>query len=115
MERYPGSLTYAKDLVQTKTKSGGEHVTGVEIRTLRNQMGMTQAQFGSLVNAHFVTVSKWESGDAMPDSYQLGMLQRFARIEQEKRKQMGIEVKNALVAAGVIAALFILLAAAAER
>lgn len=89
-------------------------MTGAQIKTLRNQMGMTQAQFGSLVNAHFVTVSKWESGDATPDSYQLGMLERFSRIEQEKRKQMGDAVKNALVAAGVIAALFLLLAAAAE-
>lgn len=76
---------------------------------------MTQAQFGSLVNAHFVTVSKWESGDATPDSYQLGMLQRFSAIKQAELKQKGIEAKNALVAAGVIAALFLLLAAAAQR
>lgn len=90
-------------------------MTRAEIRQLRNQMGMTQSQFGSLVNAHFVTVSKWESGDAIPDSYQLGMLQRFAVIKQAELKQKGIEAKNALVAAGVIAALFLLLEAAAQR
>ena len=90
-------------------------MTGLEIRELRKQMGLSQAQLGSLVNAHFVTVSKWEAGDASPDSYQLGMLQRFAAIEQGKRKQMGNDAKNALVAAGVIAALFLLLAAAARE
>ena len=86
-------------------------MNGQAIRQIRNQMGMNQAQFGSLVNAHFVTVSKWENDEASPDSYQLGMLQRFAAIEQEKRKQMGTEAKDALVVAGVIAALFLLLSA----
>ena len=86
-------------------------MNGQAIRQLRNQMGMNQAQFGSLVNAHFVTVSKWENDESSPDSYQLGMIKRFAEIEQEKRKQKGTEAKDALIVAGVIAALFILLAA----
>lgn len=75
-------------------------------------MGMNQTQFGSLVNAHFVTVSKWENGEATPDSYQLGMLQRFAAIENNRRQQLGNQAKQALIVAGVIAALFLLLAAA---
>lgn len=82
-------------------------MTAHEIRQLRRDLGMTQAEFGSVVNAHFVTVSKWESGDAQPDHYQLGMLQRFAQVQE--RKKIGDMAKGALVTAGVIAALLLIL------
>lgn len=87
-------------------------MNGAQIRQLRTEMRMNQTQFGSLVNAHFVTVSKWENGDASPDPYQLGMLQKFAAIQNQRRRELGEQAKQALIVAGVIAALFLLLAAA---
>lgn len=82
-------------------------MTGAEIKQLRQDLGMTQAEFGRLVNAHFVTVSKWESSAARPDPYQQGLLDRFAQIQE--RKKIGDMAKGALITAGVIAALLLIL------
>lgn len=85
-------------------------MTGEQIRHLRKDLGMTQAELGAVVNAHFVTVSKWEKGEAQPDHYQQGMLERFARVQE--RKKVGDMAKAALITAGVIAALVLILKAA---
>lgn len=87
-------------------------MTGTEIKRLRQDLGMTQTEFGSVVNAHFVTVSKWESGETSPDPYQQGMLQRFAQVQE--RKKVGDMAKGALITAGVIGALLLLLNAAKD-
>ncbi len=41
-------------------------LTGAEIRFLRMEMGMTQAEFGELVDRGRLTVAKWERGAVAP-------------------------------------------------
>jgi transcriptional regulator with XRE-family HTH domain len=87
-------------------------MTGQQIRKLREDMGLTQAQFGALLNAHLVTVSRWENdlNPVKPDLYQAAMIDEFAQIQE--RKKVGDMVKTALIGAGIAAALFLVLKAA---
>lgn len=92
-------------------------MTGAEIERVRKELGLTQAQFGSLLGAHAVTVSRWESDLLHPTPYQLGLLQRFHRATirtRGKGRRMGDEIAVALVTAGAIAAVYLLLRRAFE-
>ena len=83
---------------------------GQDILAIRKSLGLNQTEFGQLLNAHFVTVSRWEKGTLEPNAYQEAMLNEFeAAIRKEK---FGKLVKNALIGAGVAAAIFLLLKAA---
>lgn len=37
-------------------------MTGNELRAIRRKLGLSQTEFGELIGAHFVTVSRWETG-----------------------------------------------------
>jgi putative transcriptional regulator len=80
---------------------------GSEIRSIRRLLGLNQAQFGQLMGVHAITVSKWEGGITSPTDYQVAFLSQY-RVAA-KDKQVRDELKNVLVAAGVIAAVFLLL------
>ena len=84
----------------------------IEIVALRNSLGLSQNEFGQLLGAHAMTVSKWERGLAFPTPYQTALMQGFAKGAETKQKQIREELKNALVAAGVVAALALLLSSA---
>ncbi len=85
-------------------------MTEQEITSIRKALKLNQTEFGQLLNAHFVTVSRWEKGVLEPNSYQLAMLQEFAQAI--KKERFGKIVKNALIGAGVAAAIYLLLSAA---
>ena len=78
-----------------------------DIYKLRRGLGLNQDKFGQLLGIHPMTVSKWERGVLTPKPYQLAMMEAFktaARKEEIKKT-----LKNILVAAGVIAAVYLLL------
>ena len=80
-----------------------------EIVQLRKDLALAQADFGRLFDAHFMTVSKWERGIATPSPYQAALMQQFRLTADLKRQEAQEQVKQLLVGAGVIAALFWLL------
>lgn len=78
-----------------------------QIAALRNQMGLSQPEFGQLYGVHPMTVSKWERGLLAPNEYQLALMQAFQKgIRDEQVRQA---VKGALIGAGIAAALLLLL------
>lgn len=81
---------------------------------MREALGLTQAQLAQLLGVHWVTVSKWERGELTPAPYQAALIARFRQAGQAQR-DIGSEVGELLVAAGVAAALFLLLKAAFEK
>ncbi|MGA7178348.1 MAG: hypothetical protein WBX11_02005 [Thiobacillaceae bacterium] len=83
-----------------------------QIANLRKTMALSQADFGRLFDVHFMTVSKWERGVLVPTPYQIALMQEFARAVEMRRAEVQQELKQLLVGAGVIAALFFLLNAA---
>lgn len=87
---------------------------GPEIAKLRKRLNLTQVEFGQLLGAHFMTVSKWEQPNptTVPTPYQQALIETFALAAQAKQAQAQKEVKNLLVCAGVVAALFWLFKAA---
>lgn len=85
-------------------------MTGQQITDIRKALRLSQTEFGLLLNAHFVTVSRWEKETLEPNAYQQAMLNEFEAAI--KKEQFGKLVKNALIGAGVAAALFLLLKAA---
>ena len=83
---------------------------GQDILAIRKSLGLNQTEFGQLLNAHFVTVSRWEKETLEPNAYQEAMLNEFEVAI--RKEQFGKLVKNALIGAGVAAAIFLLLNAA---
>lgn len=83
----------------------------VDIPRLRRDMGLSQIEFGQLLDVHFMTVSKWERGLLMPTPYQMELMREFRKAANTKNAQVKEQIKGLLVGAGVIAALFFLLKA----
>ena len=90
-------------------------MTRIDIPSLRKSLGLSQVEFGQLFGVHSMTVSKWERGVATPSAYQFALMQGFGRAAAAKKKQIQSELKRMLVGVGVVAALHLLLAAAAEE
>ena len=82
------------------------------IKKLRTELGLSQVQFGQLLGAHFVTVSKWEHGSARPTPYQVALMDQMTKTVAEKQEQAKEQVQALLLGAGVVAALIFLLTAA---
>ena len=83
-----------------------------DIFKLRQDLGLNQDKFGQLFGIHPMTVSKWERGILTPTPYQVAIMEAFkkaARKEEIKRT-----LKNILVAAGVVAAIYLLLKCSQE-
>ncbi|WP_348652731.1 helix-turn-helix domain-containing protein [Polyangium sp. 6x1] len=82
-------------------------MNGSEIRQVRESLGLSQAQFASLLGVHAVTVSRWENSAQHPTPYQVGLIQQFGRAA--RRKDVATQVAAVLVTAGAIAGLYFLL------
>jgi transcriptional regulator with XRE-family HTH domain len=87
-------------------------VTGSEIAEVRKSLGLSQVEFAQLFDAHHMTVSKWERGVLSPSPYQVALMHEFHKAAEAERAKVQQEVKNLLVGAGVIAAIFWLLTTA---
>lgn len=87
----------------------------IEIAQLRKDLGLSQVDFGRLFDTHFMTVSKWERGIASPSPYQFALMQKFRETADVKKLEAQEQVKQLLVGAGVIAALFWLLSNAKKQ
>ncbi len=82
-----------------------------EIRTIREDLALTQTVFAQLLGVHPLTVSKWERGIAAPTDYQLALLESFRDAHQNK-PEIGEVVRKLLIGAGIGLALYYLLKAA---
>ena len=89
-------------------------MTPREVRGLRkDDLGLSQVQFAQLLGVHPMTVSKWErEKDALQvPPHQVAMMEAFRR-GHKSQKDVGRAAGQALVTAGVMAALFLILLAA---
>jgi putative transcriptional regulator len=86
-------------------------MTAAEVSAVRTQLGLSQVQLAQLLGVHPLTVSKWERGRLAPTPHQSALLQSFGQAGKAKH-DIGSEVSNLLVTAGVVVALFALLNAA---
>jgi putative transcriptional regulator len=84
-------------------------MTPEEIVSIRKSLGLAQADFARLFDAHVMTISKWERGIVEPSAYQVSLMEHFRQKAKLQAEEAQKEVKNLLVGAGVIAALIWLL------
>lgn len=56
-------------------------LTGPELRYLRSEMSMTQAQLGSLLHRERLTVSRWERGESTMDGSAEALLRIYTTIK----------------------------------
>ncbi len=84
-----------------------------EIKRLRDELGLTQAQFAQLFGVHPLTISRWErpGGGLEPSAYQVALMDSFARAKTRK-PDIGEVVAGLMVGAGIGVALYHLLEAA---
>jgi len=82
-----------------------------EITTLREQLELSQTQFGQLFGIHPMTVSKWERGSLQPSLFQQALMREYS--EAVSKDQSATKAVGAiLVQQGTTAAIFHLLQAA---
>lgn len=79
----------------------------VDILKLRNQLGLSQAQFGNQFGVHPMTVSKWERELLKPNPYQMALMTEFEK--SARSKEVRDTIASVLIGAGIAAALFLLL------
>lgn len=85
-------------------------LTPSAILDTRRRLGLSQDQFGQLVGAHWVTVSKWERGQLRPSPYQAGMILKFREAaKSEDADELGQRLGQLLVIGGALAVVFFLL------
>ncbi|HDL86348.1 MAG TPA: helix-turn-helix domain-containing protein [Candidatus Acetothermia bacterium] len=89
-------------------------MTPSEIVNVRRALGLSQVEFARLFDVHSMTVSKWERGLVPPTPYQVALMDQFRRATEVQQAKVNEQLKNLLVSAGVIAALFFLLKSANE-
>lgn len=82
------------------------------INEIRNDLGLSQAEFAQLLGVHAMTVSKWERGLGQPNAYQLALLGDFRKAAHKKKVDK--ELKTVLVVSGIAAAIYLLLKASRE-
>jgi putative transcriptional regulator len=90
-------------------------IAPVGIAKLRHELGLSQAQFAQLFGVHQMTVSKWERGRpplATPTPYQTALMNAFGVAARGSEAEVQQQLKNILIGAGVVAAIFFLLSLA---
>lgn len=85
-----------------------------KITQIREKLGLNQAELSQLLGVHQMTVSRWERGTMTPSPYLSAMLHEFATAADKKNQKNNEVLKNLLLTAGVIAAVFFLLKIAKE-
>lgn len=70
------------------------------LRELRKRLRLSQTEFGQLVGAHCMTVSKWERGVLEPSTYQMALIERFAVAVRARDGVAGATVKRLLASDG---------------
>jgi hypothetical protein len=87
-----GELTFTPDgvrlldSVRALAWEGGPAPSPAYLASLREAMGLTQAQLGRLIGRNKLTVSRWERGRLSPGTKAIGRLYELAR----KRKRAGV-------------------------
>lgn len=77
--------------------------TGLLLKELRNEKGLTQEQFAEIVNVSNRTVSRWENGNNMPDLDILIQISDYYEIDlrelldgERKSDEMNKELEETL-------------------
>lgn len=81
----------------------------VDVRQVRELLGLTQAELGLLLGVHAVTVCRWETGALMPSIFAAALLLDFQRARE---RMPALDVRLVLQRAGAVQALYELLHAA---
>jgi transcriptional regulator with XRE-family HTH domain len=88
---------------------------GYEVKQLREGLGLNAYAFAEILGVHVSTLYRWEQarGQVNMDLLQARILERLAEQLQVKKeaeqKQLGEDLKNALLVGGALVALALLL------
>ncbi len=66
-------------------------ISGDELRFLRSEMGLTQAELADLVHREKISVGRWERGEVAIDSSAEAVIRRYAIEKLELPVQMGMD------------------------
>jgi len=80
-------------------------------RDVRIGLGLSQSDFGALVNAHSVTVSNWERGHRRPDPNQQALIASF-QLAIDRDAPIRPDLDAIIASAGPTYALYLILHAA---
>ena len=83
----------------------------VRFRVTREALGLTQAQWGAVLDVHGLTVSKWERGLLTPNDRAVAIVTRLQDKLAVEVARLGVEIRAALESAGALEAFRLLLEA----
>ena len=89
-------------------------MTPSRIRNIRRGLGLTQPEFASLLHAHPLSVSKWETGRREPDDHQIALMKAFAKAPK-RDEEFAETLKGLIAGAAVAVALYHVLKAALDN
>jgi DNA-binding transcriptional regulator YiaG len=76
-------------LIVLSTKNKESIMTGQDIRTIREQLGLSQREFGERLGVKRLAVARWESGTRTPDE---ANQKRLVQIAQENGLDTKLEI-----------------------
>ena len=77
-------------------------------RDVRIGLGLSQSDFGSLVDAHSVTVSRWECGHVRPNTHQQALIASFQQA-LDRDAPIRPDLNAVIASAGPTYALYLVL------
>jgi DNA-binding transcriptional regulator YiaG len=84
-----------QDSDPTQGVNAPQRVVSIDVRALRQRLGMTQPELAEAIGCHWKTVQNWELGRKTPHGLYRRALERLAeqaeRQERRRAKQTGTE------------------------
>ncbi len=81
-------------------------LTGQEIRFLRTELGMTQAELAQILRCQSLTISRWERGETTFDETADALLRLFAQEKLELETHLRVEEVTSWTTATAVSAPF---------
>lgn len=88
---YIPNITGLHKLITEIILTRGSSMTGQELRFLRTEMGMTQAELAQLVHREPLSISRWERGECPIDSNAEALIRLHTAQRLKIRKVLSVE------------------------
>lgn len=108
IERTPEAVMAA--VADQRERSPVPHGVAPSIRRVRRALGLTQVELAQLVHCHPSQVSRWENGAAVPDAWQLSVIERLAHAAKHADGEVLDEAQRHLADGAIGLAMGLLLA-----
>ena len=78
----------SKDSDPTQGANAAQRPVSIDVRALRQRLGMTQGEFADAIGCHWKAVQRWEAGERTPQGlYRRALMELADRAERQERRR----------------------------